>query len=237
VILIDLDLPFGTAGLSLNVTGKQTVADALAQPDRLDENLMERFLVKVTEHLSVLTAPNLLTSFPSMDADGVDAVVSLARQMASFVVLDVPHGWASWIRGLLVGCHEVVVVSPTDLASVRNCRNIIEQVNPVRGEGSPVHLVLNRHGAYPKGELTEKDFADTVGVAPLTTIPHDPALFLRALNNGAPLVQVEGGQEIATHFSAIAAAVAHRPAPQISGGKSALGLLDTLQGLFKKKGE
>ena len=46
VLLIDLDLAFGTAALALNLNPMENVAAALDQPDRLDEVLMERFMTR-----------------------------------------------------------------------------------------------------------------------------------------------------------------------------------------------
>ena len=48
VTLVDLDLAFGTSALELNLDAKQTVSDALDQPDRLDDSLIERFMAPMT---------------------------------------------------------------------------------------------------------------------------------------------------------------------------------------------
>src|SRR6185369_1406286 len=58
--IIDLDLPFGTAGLNFNEDPAQTVADALVSPERLDDVLLDRLLIKCGEHLSLFAAPALL---------------------------------------------------------------------------------------------------------------------------------------------------------------------------------
>src|SRR6201995_978773 len=44
--IIDLDLPFGTTGLDFNDEPNQGVADALAAPERLEDALRDRLLVK-----------------------------------------------------------------------------------------------------------------------------------------------------------------------------------------------
>ncbi|MGH6876021.1 MAG: AAA family ATPase, partial [Rhizomicrobium sp.] len=43
--IIDFDLPFGTLGLNFNEEPTQTVVDALAAPERLDDVLLDRVLV------------------------------------------------------------------------------------------------------------------------------------------------------------------------------------------------
>jgi pilus assembly protein CpaE len=56
-VIVDFDLPFGTAGLDFNQDPLQGVADALSQPDRLDQTLLERMMVRCTERLSLFAAP------------------------------------------------------------------------------------------------------------------------------------------------------------------------------------
>ena len=58
--IVDLDLPFGTTGLDFNEEAGQGVADALSAPERLDDVLLDRLLIKRGEHLSLFTAPAML---------------------------------------------------------------------------------------------------------------------------------------------------------------------------------
>jgi len=55
--IVDLDLAFGTTGLDFNEEPGQGVADALQAPERLDDVLLDRLLLKSGEHLSLFTAP------------------------------------------------------------------------------------------------------------------------------------------------------------------------------------
>ena len=48
VVIADLDLPFGTAGLDFNQDPLNGVADALSQPDRLDPVLLDR--MRILQH-------------------------------------------------------------------------------------------------------------------------------------------------------------------------------------------
>ncbi|MFN7281419.1 MAG: CpaE family protein, partial [Brevundimonas sp.] len=51
-VIVDYDLPFGTAGLDFNQDPLNGVADALGQPDRLDPVLLDRMMVRCTDKLS-----------------------------------------------------------------------------------------------------------------------------------------------------------------------------------------
>ncbi len=58
--IVDFDLAFGTTGLDFNDEAGQGVADALSAPERLDDVLLDRLLIKRGEHLSLFTAPATL---------------------------------------------------------------------------------------------------------------------------------------------------------------------------------
>ncbi|MEO5337537.1 MAG: pilus assembly protein CpaF [Magnetospirillum sp. WYHS-4] len=186
VIVLDLDLPYGTAGLVFNVLARQSVADVLGQLSRLDEMLLERYLVPYEpseNKVSVLPAPSTLTSGVNVTSEGLAVLLKFVRRMAGFVVLDLPHVWEPWLRDLIVEVEDLVIVAEPDLASLRDAKNIIEFLGPNRGE-SPTRVVLNKIGEAKRAELSEKEFRDALALTPALQIPADPGAFSGALNNG-----------------------------------------------------
>ena len=81
-VLVDLDLPFGTAGLDFDQDPVQGVADALNDPSRLDAVLMERMMARCTERLSLFAAPASLDSDYEITADAYDEVTRKIRGAA-----------------------------------------------------------------------------------------------------------------------------------------------------------
>ncbi|HUS38389.1 MAG TPA: hypothetical protein VMX74_03015, partial [Pirellulales bacterium] len=84
VVIADLDLAFGTTGLDFNQDPVQGIAEALATPERLDDQLLDRLLTKCSEHLSIFAAPVVLDRDYDITADGCDMVIDIVRQ-------NVPH--------------------------------------------------------------------------------------------------------------------------------------------------
>ena len=212
VILIDLDLAFGTAGLAFNIDTKQTVVDVLAQPERIDVVLLERFLVKYDDHLQVLSAPGDLRAMYDIAYEGLDRLLDFARQMAPYVVVDCPHIWSPWTAALLSVSEDVVVVAQPDLPNLRDCKNLMDSVVSKRSEAYPTRLVLNRVDAFKKTQLTAKDFEDTLNLAPLASIPFDPVVFGTAMNNGQMIGEAAKGHKIAESFRQLALQLTGRTA-------------------------
>lgn len=210
VILMDLDLPFGTLALALNLQQRQSVAEALAQPSRLDEVLMERFAIKYDDHLSVIPAPSVLDGNDDVNLDSFEVLIKLVRKMAAFVVIDLPHRWSPWVEALLLDANDVVVTASPDLLNLRDAKNIFDLLGPKRGIDAPVRLVLNRVGQAKKTELTAKDFEEPLKVKPVASIPCDPLLFGTAVNNGTTILQANKKSRAAREIDRLANVVSAR---------------------------
>jgi len=196
--IVDMDLPFGTVGLDFNDEASQGVADALAAPERLDDVLLDRLLIKRGDHLSLFTAPAALERDYDAVPESYEAVIDAVRQTTPCVILDLPHGWTPWIRNSLLSADDVVIVATPDLTSLRNAKNIIELVKNARPNDNPPRLVINQVGMPKRPEIPSKDFAETMGIAPSAIVNFEPALFGQAANAGqmvielAPKVAVSG---------------------------------------------
>jgi pilus assembly protein CpaE len=227
-VIVDFDLPFGTAGLDFNQDPLQGVVDALHQPDRLDPVLLERMMAHCTERLSLFAAPANLDDDYEISPEAFEEVASKIRTTAPYVVLDLPHLWSNWVKRMLLGADDVIVTAVPDLSSLRNAKNIIDLVRQARPNDAPPRLVLNQVGMPGRPEVPIKDFAAALGLEPALILPFDPKLFGQAANNGQMIEEVNARSKSAEGLQRLAQLVARRDPPQVAR-KSAL------SGLFKRK--
>ncbi len=136
VILADLDLPFGTAGLDFNLDPPQGIAEAVFGADRLDEVLLDRLLAKCEDHLSLLAAPAALDKAYDFGEGAFDQVLEIVQANVPTVVLDIPHLWTAWVRKTLIAADEVVITAVPDLANLRNAKSIVDLLGR-RGRTTP----------------------------------------------------------------------------------------------------
>ncbi|XBQ14832.1 MAG: AAA family ATPase [Oceanicaulis sp.] len=213
-VLVDLDLSFGTAGLDFNQDPPQTIAEALAQPDRLDDALLDRLLVRCTERLSLFSAPSTLESDWDFQPEHFETVLDKVRRQAPFVALDLPHAWSPWVRRTILSADQVVVTVTPDLACLRNAKNLFDLVRQSRPNDEPPKVVVNMAGCPKKPDIPLKDFADALGAAPALVLPFEPALFGKAANNGQMIAEIDPKSKAAEGFSHLAALLTGRAAPQ-----------------------
>lgn len=189
--LVDLDLSFGTTSLDFNHETQQTVADALLSPDRTDDAVISRLLAKATDRLSLFTAPASVNQIMDIDSAAYSMVIEGVRRLMPFVVLDLPHGWSHWIYSTLVTSDEVILVCQPDLASLRNGKNMIDQLKSQRPNDNPPRLIINMAGVPKRPEIPVKDFAAAIEVEPEIILPFDPQLFGTASNKGQMISETD----------------------------------------------
>lgn len=209
-VLVDLDLSFGTAGLDFNQDPPQTIAEALAQPERLDDNLLDRLLVRCTDRLSLFSAPATLENDWDFSPDQFDVVLEKVRRQAPYVTLDLPHAWSPWVRQTILASDQVVVTVTPDLACLRNAKNLFDLVRQARPNDEPPRVVVNMAGCPKKPDIPLKDFSDALGAAPALVLPFDPAMFGKAANNGQMIAELDPKSKAADGFAHLAALVAGR---------------------------
>jgi pilus assembly protein CpaE len=229
VVIADLDLPFGTAGLDFNQDPLQGIADALSSPERLDEVLLDRLLSRCSDHLSLFAAPTALDRPYDVDAHACEAVLDVVRENVPWVAVDVPHLWTAWAKEVVLKADHVVITAVPDLASLRNTKNLVDQMKASRPNDRRPLLVLNQVGLPKRPEISVKDFSQAIELEPKVVIDFDAQLFGTAANNGQMIEEVSDKSKAAEAFRTLANLLTDR-AEQKSESTSLLGpLLDKLR--------
>ena len=231
VVYIDLDLAFGTSLLAFNLEAKQTVADALTNPERLDEVLLERYLVEYDDHLRILASAGDCRPDAQPTLDGIERLIDLAQRLAGVVVLDLPHLWCDWTRQALAQADEVVLVANPDIFCLRDGKTATEACGALRGISAPhPRLVLNKTDAARRTQLTAKDFQETADLAVAASFPYEPLLFGDAANNGQMLGEAAKSHKLTLALAQFATSLAGKAPAAAKPAASALtGVLQWLR--------
>lgn len=202
--IVDLDVPFGTTGLDFNQDAGTGIAEALASPERLDDMLLDRLLIKHTPRLNLFVAPAQLDRETHYPPESIEMVLDVVRQASPCVVVDLPHVWAPWVKQVLTLADEIVIVATPDLASLRNGKNVYDIINGARPNDKPLKIVLNQVGIPRRPEIPVKDFAEAMSAEPSLVLPFDPLTFATASNNGQMVGELNPQSRVAQSFRDLA---------------------------------
>ncbi|MBN9570939.1 MAG: AAA family ATPase [Alphaproteobacteria bacterium] len=227
--IVDLDLAFGTMGLNFNEETGQSVADALTAPERLDDVLLDRLLLKSGDHLSLFTAPAALEREFDIQPQAYEAVIDAVRQSTPCVILDLPRQWSRWVKDVLLASDDIVVVATPDLAGLRTAKSLCDLLKQQRPNDAPPKLVLNQVGQPKRPEIPARDFAESAGQAPSLVLPYEPQLFGTAANNGQMLIEVQPKSPVSEGVRRLAELVTGRTVSS-EAQKGALPFLNSLLG-------
>ncbi|MEO6014794.1 MAG: AAA family ATPase [Devosia sp.] len=224
VLILDLDMPFGTAGLNFNQDPPHGIADALNSSGKIDHTMLDRLMSKAANHINLLTAPAMLDKTFDHGERDFEQVMELAQKTTPVVILDIPHAWTAWIRHTLATVDEIVIVAEPDLANLRNAKNLADSVKALRPTESEPLLVVNKLGLPKRPEIASQEFANSIECKLLGQIPFDAATFGTAANNGQMLAEVAANNRTNDIFRSIGLHVTGRSVPEAAGKATSLKL-------------
>lgn len=240
VILVDLDMQFGTAGLDFNREPTRSVVDALSSIEELDDVKLQRLLVEHDDYLSILAAPSSLEVSSEFDEAAVIEMIEIVRKSSDFVVFDIPHIWTPWVRSAILQMDEIVLVSTPELAALRNLKAMYDLLVQRRPNDAAPRIVINQVGLPKRPEIAEKDIVEIVGADVDVSFAYDATLFGMASNNGQMIKEINPKHETVALLTDLNDALIRKSGAlkKRGGGKSAGGVKGMLSGLtdrFSKK--
>jgi pilus assembly protein CpaE len=224
VLIVDMDMAFGTAGLNFNQDPPFGIADAVFAHEKLDAVMLDRLISKAANNINLLAAPGTLEQTYDFSEDAFEQIVEIVQSTIPMIVLDIPHLWSGWVQRTLLTLDEIVIVAEPDLANLRNAKSIVDTLKSMRpNEGSPL-LVLNKVGLPKRPEISPAEFATAIDCPLVGQIPFEAALFGTAANNGQMIAEVSSGNKTNEAFRIISDWVTGRGGAETQEASTGLGL-------------
>ncbi len=233
IMLIDMDVQFGTAGLDFNREPTRSIVDALGSMDELDDVKLQRLLVEYDDYLSILAAPSSLEVESEFDANAVIEMIHMIRASTDYAIFDIPHIWTPWVQQSIMQMEEIVLVATPELASLRNLKGIYDLLCKRRPNDPAPKIVLNQVGMPKRPEIAAKDVADIIGRDVDLVIPFDAPLFGEASNNGQMIEEVNPKHEAVSMLNSLCTTMdkARGTGKKGASKKSALNMSEKMRGL------
>ncbi len=184
VALIDLDLQLGDAVLTLGLTTKFTVLDALENTNRLDSDFLSVLFVKHSSGLQVLGAPDTIPTTQASQ-NGVDKLLRVAREDFPYVVIDAGSHSIETYEALFETASTVYLVSQVSVADLRNSNRFVSRYFTGADAGK-LEIVLNRFIAK-NAEIDEAAITKALTQPAKWKISNDYISARRAQNSGVAL--------------------------------------------------
>nr|WP_245409465.1 hypothetical protein [Methyloceanibacter sp. wino2] len=136
--------------------------------------------------------------------------------------------WTAWAKDVVLKADHVVMTAMPDLASLRNTKNLADQLKAARPNDRPPMLVLNQVGVPKRPEIPVKDFGHAIELEPRVVIEFDAQLFGTAANNGQMIEEVSDKAKAADAFRSLANLLTNRVEHKNEGSSLLAPLLERL---------
>ena len=180
IIVVDLDVYFGTTTLYFNLRSNDGLNTALEEPERIDQLFLERLFNPVNDRLFVLSSEVPLTERKDYSIEGLKQLFSYLTKLFHYVIIDIPHNFDKLSAYALEQSNIRLLITEPSLAGLRDAGRIIGYF----GEDQLEHrliLVLNKYIKNLQGTLTPEDFENTLKRPVDHIIPYNDTIIKQLL--------------------------------------------------------
>jgi pilus assembly protein CpaE len=187
VALVDLHLQFGQVATHLNLDVKLSLADAVRDDASMREpELLRTYATRHDSGLHVFAAPTSPELAEGITAAHVDRILTTLLNAYDSVIIDT----GSWLDERTMTAFEhaetvIFAVSP-EIGALKAVHGLLDYLNEAGSVSAKATFVLNN--LFAREILRLRDVESALGTRIATELPYDPFVFLKAVNEGVPVV-------------------------------------------------
>jgi pilus assembly protein CpaE len=212
VCVVDLDYRYGQVATHLDVDAPYTLADLVNTPEQVEQQVIERALVKHATGLSVLCRPTHFEQADIITASACVGLLSSLTQFHEYVVTDGPLRFDTGGQAVRDFADVNLLVVQLLVPSVRSAQRALNAMKENGANMDRMCLICNRMGRE-SGHLSVEDVTSTLGLEAFVVLPDEWSTVSGAINLGEPLVTHSPKSKIRAAIQEIAERL-HTPEPQ-----------------------
>ncbi|MGZ6338822.1 MAG: AAA family ATPase [Candidatus Limnocylindrales bacterium] len=187
-VIIDLDLQFGQVATHLNLAARQTLAELARDEQALREpELLHSYATRHDSGLEVFAAPASPELAELVTADHIAHLLPTAAAMYEHVVVDAGHTLDERTLNVFERADTVVFPVLPEFAALRALHVLIDYLTEA-GTVAPKAVFVVNH-IFAREMLTMRDVEGALGSKVTAEIPYDAVVYLKAVNEGIPVVR------------------------------------------------
>ena len=187
VAILDLDLQFGQASTHLNVQPLQTIADLVRDEQALSEpELLRTYATAHAEGLQVLPSPGLPELADAVTPEHVEQILATAPGTFDQIVVDAGSALDERTMRVLEAATTVIIPVLPEIADLKAVHSLVDYLTEAGSVPAKTSFVLNQ--LFARQIIKARDVESNLGSKVSVELPYDPFLYLKAVNEGVPVV-------------------------------------------------
>ncbi len=187
-LLVDLDLQWGQVATHLNLTPRQTIADlARDEPAQREPEFIRTYATRHDAGLWVLAAPPRPDMAESILPDHVEQILRTSLDAFDLVVVDAGSILDERSLTAFERADNVVLTVYPEIAALKAVASLLEYLAETGSVSAKTSFVLNQ--MFAKELVKRGQVESSLGVKVTAELPYDSFVYLKAVNEGVPVVQ------------------------------------------------
>jgi pilus assembly protein CpaE len=218
VALVDLDLEFGQVATHLNVTPRSSLFEAVRDDLTLrDPDALRTLLTSHSSGLLVLASPTGASdrgagaARPELGRETISTLLATLAKAVDFVVVDAGSGLDERTELILELADNIILPVTPEFPALKAVHAFLDHFTETGSINAKTTFVLN--AMYAREILRTRDIEDALGTRIALELPYDAFLYLKAVNEGVPLVVGAPRSRPAERFERLATMVAGEAPP------------------------
>jgi pilus assembly protein CpaE len=187
VVLVDLALQFGGVATLLDLDPKQTLADVVRDEASLREpELLRTYAMRHDSGLHVLAAPAGPEAAETVTPAHVTQILRTLLDGYDLVVIDAGSALDERALAIFEAAEAVILPITPEIAALKSMHALLEYLGESGSVGLKSSFVLN--DLFARDILKLRDVESFLGAKVAVELPYDAFLYLKAANEGVPIV-------------------------------------------------
>ena len=187
VVLVDLDVQFGAVAAHLDLEPKQTLVDVIRDEAALREpELLRTYAMRHDSGLHVLAAPMTPEASELITPDHVVHILGTLLEGYEAVVIDAGSILDERVLNVFEAAETIILPVYPEIAALKSVHALLDYLNEAGTIGAKSLFVLNN--MFAREILKPRDIEAALGTRITMDLPYDPFLYLKAVNEGVPIV-------------------------------------------------
>ncbi len=206
ILLADLDFDAGMVGFLLKSKATYSIADAVRNTQRLDENYWKALVTNgFVPGLEVITAPAPATK-QALRPEQLRFVLSFLRTQYDWIILDLGRSLSPSSSSALDEVDELFLVTTLEVPALHQAKLIVQKLLESGYSRNRVHLILNR--APKRYDITVEELEGMLGAPIYAVLPNDYQSVNESYTEGKMLAS---GSALGKHFGRLASKIVGVP--------------------------
>ena len=187
VVLVDLALQFGGVATLLNLDPKQTIADIVRDEPSLHEpELLRTYAMRHDSGLHVLAAPAAPEASETIAPAHISQILATLLKGYDLIVVDAGSTLDERVLTIFEAAENVLLTITPEIGALKALHALLEYLGEAGTVGLKSSFVLNN--LFARDILKLRDVEGFLGSKMAAELPYDPFLYLKAVNEGVPIV-------------------------------------------------